>query len=322
MTRPLFVGGFPSGGTDLLKNILNAHPAVYLNGEMPQLRMLLRHGYSASSTFRTREEVAALSERLQRLDPWGNLEIRDADLVPDPTREGGQALSSVLYHLFSAKPREVWGNKTPQNTEHLAELRALFPSARFLIIVRDVRDVCLSWKNKWGKDVLWCADKWARRMRLGMEYGAACGSSVIKFIRYEDLLIDPEAVCRDVVDFLNLPFSENMLSYEEHVGTIVDGKINYGRPLIRDNFGKWRQGFAPATVRRIEEIAYGTMSLFDYTPEFATAHHGLTRLERVRGTARDVVSTLTVGNRARRDNSLASRLWMLIYMLKKRTMHR
>jgi hypothetical protein len=316
----LLVGGFPSGGTDLLKTILNAHPAIYLNGELPRLSLLLRQGYSASSRLRSTDEVAELRRRLRELDPWGNLENVDFDFTELLKSEGELALSTVLYHLSSGKTPEVWGNKTPQNSEQLPELIALFPSAQFLLIVRDVRDVCLSWKRKWGKDVLWCADKWARRMRLAVDYAQSYGGSAVKLVRYEELLIETEAVCRDMVDFLGLPFSENMLSHEDHVDKIIDGKINYGRPVIPDNFGKWRKGFDAPTVRRIEEIAFEVMPLLGYQAEYATHHHSLTRPERLRAVVRDSLAILLIGNRASQDNSLRARIRTLIYEIRKQTL--
>lgn len=318
--RMLLVGGFPSGGTDLLKTILNSHPAVYLNSELPQLRLLLRQGYSETSSFRTTEDIGVFRERLLGIDPWGNVENPDADFGPLLAIRGELTLSTVLYHLLSAKTREVWGSKTPQYTEQLPELRSLFPSARFLIIVRDVRDVCLSWRRKWGKDVLWGADKWTRRMRLAADHAQSYGDSVVKLVRYEELLVETEAVCRDVADFLSIPFSENMLSHEDHIEKIIDGKFNYGRPVIPGNFGKWRKGFDTPTVRRIEEVAFDVMPLLGYQAEHATGHVSLTRAEHLRAVVRDSLAILLVGNRASRDNSLRSRIRTLLYAIRKQTL--
>ena len=54
--QTLFVGGFPSGGTDLLKNILNAHPDIYINGEMPFLYKLANYGYTEDSIISSEAE--------------------------------------------------------------------------------------------------------------------------------------------------------------------------------------------------------------------------------------------------------------------------
>ena len=41
--QTVFICGFPSSGTDLLKNIINAHTAVFLGGEFPLLARLARY---------------------------------------------------------------------------------------------------------------------------------------------------------------------------------------------------------------------------------------------------------------------------------------
>lgn len=313
----LFVGGFPSGGTDLLRNILNAHPSIYLNGEMPFLIELSKHGFTENTKFKTFEEINRFVASLHSLDPWDKCENLHANVNDGTTMDGEISLKSLLYQLFSEQERLVWGNKTPQTTEHIAQLLEIFPSAKFIIVVRDVRDVCLSWSKKWGKDVLWCAHKWATRMPEALSSVEFYGESTIKLLHFEDLLIRTNDVCHQLTDFLNIPFSENMLSYEKHVEQIEDGKINYGKPIIKDNYGKWRDSLSAGTVERLEQIAFDTMKSYGYAPAFATAARPLRKWELLRGVIRDSLAILVVGNRARKDNSIRERLAILLFNLEK-----
>lgn len=41
-TDLVFLCGFPSSGTDLLKNVMNAHPDIWMSGEFPFLPRLAR----------------------------------------------------------------------------------------------------------------------------------------------------------------------------------------------------------------------------------------------------------------------------------------
>lgn len=317
----LFVCGFPSGGTDLMKTVLNAHPDIYINGEMPFLKNIVEHGYDQKTKFTSLREINEFQAVLKDLDPWNNIENGTYDFSAELEASSALRLDEVLSICFSSRERHVWGNKTPQNTENLDVLATLFPQARFLIVVRDVRDVCLSWHNKWGKDMIWCADKWANRMTKGWEATRRLPSERYLFVRFEDLLTDTEAVCRSICRFLGITFSTKMLEHHKYVDRKLDGKLNYGRPIKPDNKGKWRECLADKTVRRIEEIALSTMRLFDYTPVLASTTRPITRWEIGRGRCNDAAALLLVGNRASAQNSLAQRVKKVRFELRKRILN-
>lgn len=306
MSKLLFVGGFPGGGTDLVKTILNAHPLVYLNGEMPFLIRLLARDYPQA--FSDLTELETFQRELKKVDNWGNIENVNYDFSTILAEQSQISLESVLEICFSNRERQVWGNKTPQNTEVLANLYDVFPHAHFLIVVRDVRDICLSWQRKWGKDVLWCAHKWATRMKKGAESAKKLPSNQVLFIHYEDLLLQTEDVCRAICDFLELPFSGRMLEHHKYTKERLDGKLNYGRSIIQSNVDKWRTQLDPRLVRRVEEIAYHTMQYYKYEPAIAWGHKPLTRSEQLTGAAKDMYALIAVGNRARNNNTLLMRV--------------
>lgn len=302
----VFICGFPSGGTDLIKTILNAHPDVYFNGEMPWLYQVGQSGFSADRLM-TASDVEQLRSFIKERDLWQNVENINASC----TTGLSNTLQSVLYKLFSNRERVIWGNKTPQNTEHMTELSQLFPEARFIIIVRDVRDVCLSYREKWGKDTNWCAAKWSQRLRQGWITSQNLPPQQTLFVHFESLLEDSQAVCQRLCDFLEIPFSERMLEHHQYTNRVIDGKRNYGRVILSNNQQKWRKGFSPKHIERIEEIAYETMKLFGYQPEYASHARPITNIEYRMGQCKDASALLLVGNRASANNSLTKRVTIL-----------
>ena len=111
-----------------------------------------------------------------------------------------------------------YGNKTPKHVLHMPEIAELFPEARFVHIVRDGRDVALSYLSKdFGpSDVRSAADVWRARVERGRADGARLGERRYAELRYEDLLTDPEAELRTICAFLDLPFDDAMLRYHEN----------------------------------------------------------------------------------------------------------
>lgn len=317
MHSPLFICGFPSGGTDLIKTVLNAHPDIYINGEMPFLQNLERFGYSATSKFRTTDELELLQRRLREIDYYHNVENISHNFSIDLAMEDSLFLGDTLYALFSARVREIWGNKTPQNTEHMDALIRLFPCVRFLIITRDVRDVCLSWHNKWGKDIKLCAAKWAQRMKQGWLATQQLDPTHYHFVKFEDILTNTETTLREICQFLAIPFSTRILEHQAYTTAPIDGKMNYGQAIKSDNKEKWRTELAKDTITRIEAIAFDTMTLLTYQPEFALEQKPLTLFEARLGKICDIWALVAIGNRARKKNDLKTRIKNIVFEFKK-----
>lgn len=304
--NPVFICGFPSGGTDLLKTILNAHPLVHISSEMPFLYHLPKYGYSSVSTFESQAELEKLRNLLLRLDVWKNLEnIDGAFELPS---NHAATLPELLRFWFNASTKAIWGNKTPQNTEHISDICQLFDRPKFIFITRDVRDVCLSWRKKWARNVFLCSLKWRQRMRSGLDQLKGLSPEDSLIIRYEDLVRDIKGTTQQIARFLDVAHSDEMANFHEHVKVKFDGKINYGEPLKSSNTEKWRSSLSVAEVKRIEEYSYDTMQLLGYQPEYATQQVGLPSIYQLMYNAMDAYSMIFSGNRYAKDNGFFSRL--------------
>ena len=305
-TNLVFLCGFPSSGTDLLKNVMNAHPDICISGEFPFLPHLARQYGATVPGWQAQDAVAAL----KRIDTYHNL--RQPDLVVSPLQSEYE-LAGLYAAMLTDEPCKWKGNKTPQNTEHVEQLCRLFPKAKFVLIVRDVRDVALSWSRKWGKHKFLCAHKWHARMQRGDALLRGLDDAAFLVIKYENLIVDLERIAIQLCDFLELEFHPGMLDYHTRVQQTVEGKLNYGKALIRDNSNKWRGGLASRQIRRIEEIAFPSLQLFDYPITRAIGYRPLTRIEKGAGYLWDMLALLLVGNRAIEQNRLRHRCKTLIF---------
>lgn len=297
------VCGFPSSGTDLLSNFLSAHPDICVRGEFPMLPKLAKRFGPVIA----REQVPDAIKVLRSGDVYKNFENQEPVLSPADSRS--LIPLSDIYGAMLTKRHVRWrGNKTPQNTENMDRLLALFPETRFIFISRDIRDVCVSWREKWAKDIHLCAARWNSRMARGMDIAATLPAGRLLMLRYEELITHPEDVGRKICEFLGLEFNDNFANYHLHVKHNPDGKKNFGRPMKPQNQEKWRKALSLSEVRRIEEIALPTMERLDYKPEFATTARPITATEFVRGLTVDASSALFVGNRYWKNKGLRNRL--------------
>ncbi len=296
----VFICGFPSSGTDLLKNVLNAHGEIYIGGEFPLLPGLAdRHDGSNVNS-----DVEAVVSDIRNCDIYANLQNSNL-----PEEFAGSARFADLYRALLTSDDPSWyGNKTPQNAEHVDKLERLFPGSRYVLIVRDIRDVALSWKNKWGKDPLLCAHKWTGRMALAMRLLNSVAKDRYLVVKYEELLDDHRAIAARICEFLSLPYDDRIDAFHEHVQDVVPGKLNYGRPVLPANKEKWRVQFDAATVRRIEEIAFDSLRAFGYELTHAKQAEPIKATEKILGIVREATAIMFVGNRAQKDRP-KGRLW-------------
>ncbi|MDP8959746.1 MAG: sulfotransferase, partial [Actinomycetota bacterium] len=93
-----------------------------------------------------------------------------------------------------------------------------FPEAKFIHVIRDGRDVALSYLwVAWGPRTLWeAARKWRRDVSAGRRHGASLGPERYLEVRYERLVAEPRRVLELVCDFAGLSFDERMLAFHTH----------------------------------------------------------------------------------------------------------
>ena len=128
-----------------------------------------------------------------------------------------------LYAISKKKNR--WADKTPQYVFHLESLLHLFGSdARFLFIVRHPLDVAYSiWSRKWLLDGEIRAERrledtcsYVHRSILEQRrfWSAHPGQCLV--IHYDTLNLEPEKTLRSVCEFLDEPFDDRMLHFNDH----------------------------------------------------------------------------------------------------------
>ncbi|HEY5806573.1 MAG TPA: sulfotransferase [Povalibacter sp.] len=198
--EPIFLCGAPRSGVRLLAAILNEHPQLASGPELPFLITMARQWSDIEHT---------LGENHQR--HYG--------LEPAMTRSAFRAaICSLLAPRLAAvgKPRFVIQSFAAALS--LEALAALFPNARFLLMVRDPRAVAGSllrcdWRNpRDGQRLPYTRDPVAGT-RLWMDFmnAALPGALALQqagrlaVVRYEDLCARPAAVLHGVTQFLGEP---------------------------------------------------------------------------------------------------------------------
>ena len=139
-----------------------------------------------------------------------------------------------IYELFLAKITLdnkcfIACDQTPKNMYYLNEILSYFPKAKVINMVRDQRDVLLSQKNKWKRRFLGASAMplseairsyinyhpilSAKIWNSSLEYTAKFRNNPrVSVVRFEDLLVDPIRIIKELCHFLEIDFNQEMLN--------------------------------------------------------------------------------------------------------------
>jgi len=256
---PLFIVGMPRSGTTLMRALLNQHPRVSLALTESHFIPYFISTFGDPPPFHTRDQVEPFIKRFQQTVFYQNLFQRGYVLHAEALYQHARldswaSIFEVILRHFSPRPNRadaIWGDKTPGYLNHMPLLKQLYPEAKFLHILRDPRDYCLSARQSWGKSIYRAAHRWQATLSKARLVGQSLGDAYLE-VTYESLLGHTENVMGHIAEFLGCNYHPAMsqigLSPEDTGSTTGQ----YG--IVKDNINKYSQHLSQQEIKRIEEI--------------------------------------------------------------------
>ncbi len=214
--RPIFIGGCDRSGTTLLGDLLGATNWTVVTPEsqfIHDMIVMLR-----LRAFSDNEDAAKWIQNHFRFASWGlNTNLIGLKSIVDISDTRATIEAIVDFYLRQTHPyktsADVWIDHTPDNFKYHSSLKALFPEARFIHIVRDGRAVSASIRHlDWGPNNAYTASRhWADRLHQALNVEAAEESNCLR-VYFEQLVSEPEAVLQQVCNFINIPYDKKMLN--------------------------------------------------------------------------------------------------------------
>ncbi len=270
---PFFLLGHDRSGTTMLRLILDRGDVAI----PPESMFLLdvQPGQAAEDVLRT-----AWSHPRVRL--WG-LE-GDPPTVPNGLNDAEAfrfAVSAPFVAYAGAEGKTRWGDKTPAYIAHVDRLASIWPDARFVVLVRDGRDVAQSLMGvPFGPNNAWAAARsWATAIRNGRDAAGRYPGRVLE-VRYEDLVANPEVEVQAICDFLALGYSPEMLAIEKtDRSKVVEDQAgwftNVWSGITTAAVGKWRTDLTPREVETFESVAGDELRALGYATNGVTTSPAL-----------------------------------------------
>lgn len=267
-----FVGGMPRSGTTWIQQLLDAHPALVCLGESHFANDLVPHLCRTVEAYNQR--------RAERHATWAPTVKGPSEpmLVP-ALRAAFVALVQANLGDKTAGALVAIGEKTPDNLMRLPLIRAIFPKARFVHVIRDGRDAAVSGFDRFrsaldpsmsrAQYVSEYARNWATR--IAQARALPHGRDTCLEVRYEAMHDTPEAEVTRLLCFLGAQADASTVAhcleaarFERLSGGRQRGDIDVGSHYRRGEVGAWRDTLSREETAAFERIAGGMLDALGY----------------------------------------------------------
>ena len=267
-SSPIFIIGVQRSGTTLLRLMLNAHSQIAIPEEGGFWRPLLRRFRTNVNREFCGNEFLRYVDYLRehpQFKLWG---IEAKDFFEDIRKEQSLTLAELMSRTYayyaSTFNKPIWGDKTPSFFRMIPTLKKLFPNARFIHIVRDGRDLYLSWRkvDPSKNNITMIALEWVYKVKKAQSALLAIEPERSLQIKYEDLVNSPCETLSKVCNFLFLTFEKNMLNYwlnsYKYIG-LHHSELIF-QPVSTQSVERWKTVLSRKQVRKFECIAGSTLA--------------------------------------------------------------
>jgi len=249
--RLIFLISQPRAGSTLIQRILGAHPEILTESEP----WLMLHGvYGLKQTGHAAEYNAGLAFQGTQHFLDSNCEGRKTYL---------ESLRMMYAHLYcfalAGNKERLFLDKTPRYYFIIPEIAEIFPSARFIILLRNPLAVASSIFQTWGVGRPGGLSEYRCDLVLAptllLEGIRLLGNRAF-VLRYEEFLSAPIERMTSICNFLGVDFDEEMLLFNREQDRKKwpmgdQGKIYSENQIVTENAKAWMEHAADAQIFRI-----------------------------------------------------------------------
>ena len=183
----------------------------------------------------------------------------------------GSALA-VPFRLYAAdRGKARWGDKRPGHVRNVEVLRALFPDAQVVHIVRDPRDCVGSLARMpwWSHGTEGALATWVHAVDCAATARRQLPPDAFHELRYEDLVADPRGALTELCAFLGEDFEEAMLDHREVAAELPQRQRERWHQetqgaVCSRRVGTYSGVLTPAEVALVESAAGSRMAQLGY----------------------------------------------------------
>lgn len=260
----IFVVGNSRSGTTMMGRILGNHPEIFTFHELHFFEQLVSAG-RLQNTLTTAEarHLFAMLLSIQRIGLFAERKPEQFEREAASALPGSGDTPFSVYHKFLnyetvLNHKQIPCEQTPRNIFYLKEIISSDPGVRVIFMLRDVRDVLLSQKQKWKRRYLGAKHiplkesvrAWSNYhpITISKLWNSSYASARHFFdhpqvyrIRFEDLVSNPSDSIRNICSFLDVSYSDRLLEVP-NIGSSLLGDDPVKKGINKDRSGSWQKG--------------------------------------------------------------------------------
>ena len=285
----VFILGNPRSGTSLFRLMLNSHSMINATPECGFLHWWYKKYAdwdSSCVTSNRLDEYISDLESSKRIEDWkmdyAQLKEKIVQENPDNYAKLGEIVY-VFYGEQKGKKAKVIADKNNYYINHFNDLNEIWPDAKYILVVRDGRDVACSYLNmetlvtnspykpKLSTDIKTIAKEWLTNNQNVLSFSESLNNNQFMVIRYEDFVTNSELYLTKVCNFLGLNFEPEMLNYyiknakeqDEPLSSLDWKKKTLEKP-DKENIGKYKMELEKESIVEFNAIATDLLQKFNY----------------------------------------------------------
>lgn len=252
---PIFILGCPRSGTTLLARLISDllnYSIVESHFVTKYFHLLKKYGdLNQKNNFKRLFNDILRERPVQEWEITVDIEKAYKEIKSRTLEDITDYISTVRANKFG---KQFWGDKTPHYLIDLDVLIRLFPTAKFIRIIRDGRDVSLSlMQKKWGpNNVYACAKSWViYNTKHDTLFNQLKEEDKLIDILYEKLLVSPKSIMSKLMTFLNVSVSMEKIA-------------ELSKLINSQNYNKWKHRLSQKDIQIFESIAGECLQKYGY----------------------------------------------------------
>jgi hypothetical protein len=208
-------------------------------------------------------------------DPAARIVAGQASKQPRFVGPTVRVLEKLGRAYASERHASIWGEKTPGHALWLPQIRDLFPRARMLFMVRDPRDVLVSYDDRWDRGCrdtgyLISTSALLKYYLVRLLHQTAFPPEQVHWVTYESLTARPAAELEQICGFLGVNFEPSMLAFHQRHQNLeedmAEGRHHslLSKPATTEHIGRYQNAFSPAQIALVERLLGGEMQALGY----------------------------------------------------------
>jgi hypothetical protein len=240
-SKLVFLVGCPRSGTTLLQSLLASHPEIF---SLVETKFF--------------EHVVPMHEKKRYLFGIASRQAKgklnrffDEINYPEYKERLPKGIASIGHYTRSffdgidgitcESGKSIFLEKTPAHLKYLKYIERHLPNSKVIHIVRDGRDVVASfydlvkkdaaiWGSQ-GRNLDYCIDEWLTSIQISSNYKHKKNHIIVS---YEKLILEAEATLKKLCYFLELDFSDQMISAHKYTSKNLKREREYWKSNVEE----------------------------------------------------------------------------------------